>query len=246
MRRRIGEAVALASDQSVLAAAARLGTVNSSWPFLPTTSQVIERNALRFIESKYNTAVTADTDKSEIASYLALSTCCHALDGWRYLAEASLALLRGARNHALHLAYYGELRAALSILAGSGIGILNNKHFVLTRSGDVVWIREMPTHAAAWKGLQEWAKNPTNALRVVEILQAFGLSGPDWAAACNAAGSPDVISAHWLNNWSVDLKTYEKDRVERNEASYRPDLQINALGPLSRKELDIVRLELPL
>jgi hypothetical protein len=241
MAEHISVAVAQASEQPVLDAAARLGHANSAWPFLPASSQIVERKALKFIETRYDKPMILPAEKSEMASYLALSASCHALDGWRYLAEAAFALLRGARNQALHLAYYAELRAALSILAGSGIGILNQKHFVLTNTGDVVWTKERRTHDAAWECLAKWASIPANARPVVEALQAFGYTGLDWAEACSVSTSPDAIATHWLSNWSIDLKVFNKDKDARNEASYRPDLQIHALNPLSRKELEIVR-----
>ncbi|HUI05739.1 MAG TPA: hypothetical protein VL486_01910 [Verrucomicrobiae bacterium] len=237
----ISSAVAQASEQPVINAAARLGNPHATWPFLPPSSNVTDRKALAFAESKYNQVALTATEKNEFAEYLALSTSCHALDGWRYLSQAGLAMLRGARNEALHLAYYAELRGALSLLAGSGIGILNRKHFAINGAGDVVWIKMLNTHVAAWEALAGWARSTTNAKRVVEALVVFGFTGLEWAEACSAVGSPDAIAQHWLQNWSIDLNILMNDKDARNEASYRPDLRVPAMNSLSRKELAIVR-----
>src|SRR6266481_5958480 len=114
-------AVASASEEPVIqAGASRIGVANTIWPLLPLTSPVVQGNAVSFIDSIFNTTANA-ANLQQMADYLALSTCCHALDGWRYLSQASIALMTGARNQALHLAYYAELRAALSILGSSGI-----------------------------------------------------------------------------------------------------------------------------
>jgi len=83
-----------------------------------------------------------------LSDYLALSCPLHALDGWRYLSAALVSLLNGARTEALHLAYYAELRAALSILAGSGIAVLNNKHYAIDNTGLVYWFSGK-THSTA-------------------------------------------------------------------------------------------------
>ena len=129
--------VLTASTGPVVDAAARLG-VNPEWPFLPVTSSLPDGKALRFIESLFGQNPNlAQVD--ELAEYLALSSACHAIDGWRYISQSAFAFLNGSRTQALHLAYYAELRAALSILSRSGIGVLKYKHFALTAGRGVTW-----------------------------------------------------------------------------------------------------------
>lgn len=232
-------AVAGASAQPVVAAgAARIGAVHSIWPFLPTTSSVVDGKALAFAELHYNSVPPASAT-NELADYLVLSTCGHALDGWRYLSQAALALISGARNNALHLAYYAELRAALSILAGAGIGILKAKHFALTASGQVNWFSGT-THKTAWTALAEWAKETRHALKVIKSFEALGIPAGEWAEACNAAPSLDLIAGYWLQDWSVDLSSLGGDSLLRNEATYRPDLRSTAFDQLARSELEFV------
>ncbi len=233
-------AVKYASEELVLdAGARRIGNTEKVWPFIVGSSKIIDFNARNFIK-RLNGKQPSSTEVNELADYLALSTCCHALDGWRYLSQSALSLLRGGRNIALHLAYYAELRAALSILACSGIGIVNLTHFGLTNSGTVNWFSGN-THEVAWDALTQWAQSHSFALSVVKSFRALDIDGEEWAEACRAKQNLDAIVRNWLDNWSIDLKYLKFDKGMRNEASYNPDLRINAFSPLSIAELRFVR-----
>src|SRR5205085_2086646 len=105
------------------------------WPFIPNASGIADYKAKSYIHRLRNNTSPPIQDVNTLADYLALSTWSHAFDGWRYLSKSALSLLRGARSVALHMAYYAELRAALSILAGAGIGIVDYNHFGLTSAG---------------------------------------------------------------------------------------------------------------
>jgi len=65
------------------------------------------------------TAFAAVT-KEDLLEVLAIRGPLHALDGWSYVGRALSALIAGDSHAARHLAYYGELRGALSLLASSG------------------------------------------------------------------------------------------------------------------------------
>ena len=49
-----------------------------------------------------------------LAQYIAASSILHCADGWSYLGRAINCLLKGDPHRVVHLAYYAELRAALS------------------------------------------------------------------------------------------------------------------------------------
>jgi hypothetical protein len=176
---------------------------------------------------------------NELAEYLVLSTCGHVFDGWRYLSLSALALLNGARNHAIHLAYYAELRGALSILANSGVGVLRDKHFSLDGAGGIVWFKGR-THDAAWSALSEWAKISSQSLKVIDCFEAAGIPASEWADACSVAPSIASIATAWLRDWSVDLCRLKSDSPLRNEATYRPDLRTTAFDSLRRRELRFI------
>ena len=94
----------------------------SMW--IGTTNRYVNDVIARLRESEPNSA----THKRNLAQYIAASTCLHANDGWSYLGRAFACLIAGDAHRALHLGYYAELRAAMSLLAGNGIGVFNNKH----------------------------------------------------------------------------------------------------------------------
>ena len=61
----------------------------------------------------------------------------HCVDGWSYAARSISALLAGDLHATRHLAYYAQLRAALSILAGLGVGIFNKINFIVNAAGEM-------------------------------------------------------------------------------------------------------------
>jgi hypothetical protein len=234
----VAVAVGSASSDPVIAAGARLGIGNPSFPFLQPQSPIEDDRALDFIENILDTVHTP-ADVGEFATFLAIATHCHALDGWRYLSKAAYSLLSGSRNTALHLAYYAELRAAMSILSGGGIGILNGKHFSIDKNSSVTRFGG-GTHIAAWEAISAWAKVQANARLVIEVVGAAGLNGLKWADACRLTHTRESVAEHWLGDWSVDIHNLTLDRELRNVASYRPNLFSNAYDPISSDDLSLV------
>ncbi|MCL5995521.1 MAG: hypothetical protein M1546_05630 [Chloroflexi bacterium] len=235
-------AVALnnASEEWVIdAGARRIGKSALSWPYLPTTSRVIDLSAYNFIQGLWDSSL-ATPDVQELADYLAMSTFCHLFDGWRYLSESALASIRGSRNISLHLAYYAEVRAALSILASNGVGIVNNKNFAIQASGNVDWFSGK-THEVIWKAISLWAENPFSAQKVQSCLGAYGMNVDEWAEICGGKPSVNSFVEEWLKNWSIDLKTLKQDSTYRNTVTYNIDLRAQALDGISSMWLSFVK-----
>src|SRR5438067_355249 len=85
-----------------------------------------------------------------LSQYISASCLLHCADGWSYLGKAIVLLLRGDPHRCRHLAYYAELRAAMSLLAADGIGIFNNTHFVFDGPNSVTRLpRNYNTHRFA-------------------------------------------------------------------------------------------------
>jgi len=90
----------------------------------------------------------------ELAQYISASAILHCADGWSYLGRAINCLLKGDPHRVVHLAYYAELRAALSLLACEGVGVFKNVHFVIDAPHNVRTLPSKPhTHVAAWSYL---------------------------------------------------------------------------------------------
>jgi hypothetical protein len=168
-----------------------------------------------------------------------LSTICHLFAGWKYLSQSALSFLNGARNEAIHLAYYAELRAAFSILAGSGVGIFNDKNFSLADTGNVAWFNGR-THEITWDALLNWADKDSNAINVLKSFDAFGFDAIEWATALMPGYTHTFIGRRWLKDWAIDLRSLKKDKRLRDQASYEPDLRREAFNPLAIGELEFI------
>lgn len=159
----------------------------------------------------------------------------HCIDGWGFLGCALDALLRRDLHACRHLAYYAQLRAALSILSSAGIGIFNQVHVVIDNHGTVNKLEDdkenksgCGTHKIVWPALQEWAATEQGAeifLRTLVIgkstlLDSFQAIWPSRAIVS--------VAAPIAYQWSLDLKAGEAHHRRRNISSYAPQL----LNPL--------------
>lgn len=183
--------------------------------------------------------------RSNLAHYIASSTQMHCIDGWAYLASAVNALLRGDGHGAVHLAYYAELRAAMSILASDGIGVLNGRHCALSgpTKADSLPASNGGTHDFAWWALEEWSEKPSAGDLIAESITPFAIPLSNWFSSLPGSYTLQPLSRSWIRNWGVDLQRLASkergDRNARNEASYRP----TALSPdRSVSASEVVRL----
>jgi hypothetical protein len=158
-----------------------------------------------------------------LAQYVACSTLLHAFDGWNYLSRAFDSIAKGDRRTAFHLAYYAELRAAMSLLASQGIGAFASYHVSLTGKNAAVYFAGS-THTVVWDALHEWANTTAPISRFMQQIYVDGLTLQSWL---DKAGAGPIIqnqlTKEWLMAWSVDLDLYANDQQVRNEMSYRPD-----------------------
>ena len=170
-------------------------------------------------------------DGEKLGEYIAASAPLHLADGWNYLSRAFDAITRGDRHAAYHLAYYAELRAAMSLLATEGIGIFRDRHIALN-AGFVPTEFSGSSHAATWEVLSAWSDEPGTAERLLESISLEQKSLSEWLTAIGALPSARrVLAKEWLAAWSLDLQLVATDRERRNEISYRPT-RIHLLPPV--------------
>lgn len=165
-------------------------------------------------------------DGPKLGEYIACSAPLHLADGWNYLSRAFDAACRGDPNSAYHLAYYSELRAAISLLATEGIGVFNRRHIALNERLEPTELkkRRMPgTHVATWQLLSAWAREPGRAERLLESITVESKSLSAWLEAVGVVRpSRQLVARRWLGAWSVDLRILSADPRRRNAMSYRP------------------------
>ena len=177
-----------------------------------------------------------DIDGPKLSEYIAASAPLHLIDGWNYLSRAFDAVSRGDRSSAYHLAYYAELRAAISLLAAEGIGIFNDRHIALNdhlEPTEFKKTRRLTTHRATWLLLSDWSKETGRATRLLQGITVESKSLSEWLEAVGVvAPAQQLVAKEWLSAWSVDLDILSTDPSRRNEMSYRPT-RIRIPAPLS-------------
>ena len=156
----------------------------------------------------------------QLSEYVAASAIVHCFDGWSYLGRALEAEMAGDPDAARHLGYYAELRAAMSILAGDGIGVFQNRHIIVTANQECVFLNYGTTHTFAWEALKAWANLQRGHDTLFQVIRPGNLPLQDWLNQFNA--SAHFIASQWLQQWGLDLSRLTKDREARNLASYRP------------------------
>lgn len=167
-------------------------------------------------------------NRAALSEYISISASLHCSDGWSFLGRALDACSRSDVTTCVHLAYYAELRAAMSLLATEGIGIFNDRHFVVTALNRCKQIgrrgRRLGTHQIAWFALEYWATLQKSSKLLRQVIKPGGIPMGTWLDAFGASTTSRVIATKWLRTWGLDLKQFSEgtDRTARNQASYRP------------------------
>ncbi|WP_445370662.1 hypothetical protein ACH518_14940 [Methylomonas sp. HW2-6] len=180
------------------------------------------------VNAKHAPGKSKHASDDEIAEYLATSAPTHCLNGWSYLSRALSSLTAGDPHSAWHFAYYAELRAALSILAASGIGVFNEWNSVIDSSGLLIKIDEKDkpvkgTHSMAWLALKQWVKHNPEARQSLERAISFRSCSLGDAITQLSLGTTGYLCVYkWLTEWAFDISMGTQDRKHRNAASYTP------------------------
>ncbi|MGY4399236.1 hypothetical protein [Bradyrhizobium sp. USDA 3315] len=159
----------------------------------------------------------------QLSQYIAASTVLHCADGWSYLGRALMALLGGDSARAIHLAYYAELRAAMSLLATEGIGVFSNAHFFIDAPNSAKLMQTRSgTHNFVWDCLKYWGMQSRSGLLFSRLVRPYGRTLDDWLIPVGGSSSVAPQAQRWFLQWGMDLKVLSSDRDARNTSSYRP------------------------
>ena len=161
------------------------------------------------------------TKKESPEVQLATDQIVHLLEGWLNYSVAISCLLNNANSQAVHLAYYAELRAALSLYAWSGISTRLENYFFIDSLGKVrkVSSREVGgTHKFAWELWSVWTKQEYAKRLLMEKISLY----PKLTLGEIGKQIPKLnVSPAILENWGYDLVLDPtNDRKYRNRASY--------------------------
>lgn len=182
----------------------------------------------------------ANFSNAQTAVLLAAVAPNHCLDGWSYFSRAMEALVSGDMHAARHLSYYAQLRAAMSILAFSGVGIFNGLNFVIDRTGRRTQVLDgKGTHSAVWEALEAWAAQSTPNARFFDVIALGGVPISDSIQAIWPGALVSEPVRDFIHSWGLDLKKGATDHDFRNISSYNPH-QLNGLTCSAKESLEFV------
>lgn len=204
--------IGLASAHAVVRSLSNLkaGGVFASKRFLPSTNCFCPLDSL-------------GTNIGNIPQYLPVSSILHLIDGWGYLGASLRSFARNDIGTCGHLAYYAELRAAMSFLAANGIITLKKEGYFLDSHGVCnVLYRGDGTHVAVWECLSRLAQQRAGDVMLIdEIVRPGSIQLSDWVDAFTG-GRGGSVSQNFqlLSALGMDIQNYRDDRNGRNRFSY--------------------------
>jgi hypothetical protein len=179
------------------------------------------KNVVKRLKSDHPLAAAR---RRNLAQYIAASVALHANDGWGYLGRSISCLMTGDAHRALHLAYYAELRAGMSLLASAGIGIFQNEHFIVSGPNTAARLHSRSsTHQVAWAALEFWSQQPASGALFARLVRPEGRTLDDWFQPHGGSATLAPQARLWFLQWGMDLSYVMQDRDARNDSSYRPD-----------------------
>lgn len=225
--RKIPGIVSESSEQAVVEAAARLTPhlLEQSWlaaknHFLLHPASKVDGQMGGANHDEATTLSRTSARAGQLAEFIAASVMLHCTDGWSYLGRAMAAQLRGDTGAATHLAYYAELRAAMSLLASQGIGVFNFNHAIVKKNGDVDVFKQRGTHKFAWDVLEEWSRSSRSTAVVTTMVRPAGASLEEWYEAFTAGARAKDKGDQFLLRWGLDIERFATDKDARADVSY--------------------------
>ena len=209
--------VHLADRSQIIDGLSRI-SVSSSGDWLKSTNRFSKSSEIRKIRKK---TPLLPEKHDEFCEYLAASAFIHCGDGWSYLGRALDALLRGDLHAAVHLTYYAELRGALSLMSSEGVYVGDFYTCVLDGPLSNILVSGLGTHQSIWKCLDSWHSSAKSKDLISKVLRPGGSTLDSWATSVSGNLLTPFISSIF-DQMKIDLKLFEADRANRNNASYSP------------------------
>jgi hypothetical protein len=210
--------IELAERAAIRAGLRRCAERFASRSWLPPTSGFIVHPG-EYLSSLTPSDLPGATN--EIAEFAAASSILHCFDAWTTLGNAIHALFMGHVSEAIHLTYYAELRAALSMMGSTGVVVQKDSAVSIGLSSSRR-LRTGSSHEVLWDVFSAWcASSPAQDL-VSSSLRFHDVPMSTWVSTARKGGSGLPVISELLNHWGVDLVQFKSDRANRNLASYNP------------------------
>lgn len=173
----------------------------------------------------HNTAniIEAETfSDDEMKEYIAASTITHLHDAWSFFGRSIIAILNGDTVSARHMAYYSELRSAMSILATEGIGIFSQYHYFIDADSNSIKLpQKAGTHKMVWAILDHWSKQEKAKNLLFNCIKPYNKTLEEWLSAGGFVAL-NHLSSDMFKSIGIDLQNLAKDHDIRDRLSYRP------------------------
>ena len=180
--------------------------------------------------------ILLQTGANDPRSILAAEQLVHLVEGWRYAAAATNALLSNATGPATHFAYYAELRAAISLFAWSGIRVKQDAHYYIDPTGKQIHLGFQPTHNAVWGIWKYWSqRNDARALLHdhIKLHPAITLGEVIKSVRYVSPGTA-------LQDWGIDLWDATRDHLARNTVSYEANFIATPLTRMDEPDAKLI------
>lgn len=178
-----------------------------------------------------------NTNPSNKAVCLAAEQIIHMAESWRYFSSAMHAFLNHENGNAVHLAYYAELRAVLSIFSGAGIRIKKGDAYWLDQASAAQQIPQHSTHDLVWKIWKEWIARPDARSLLENNIRIEASVNLKHFETKLMQFSTGIL----LGQWGYDLVNLSDDHLARNQASYIAYWRDKPLSKMSLSQLDFVK-----
>lgn len=199
------------------------------------TSVITGLNHLGPINRFQDLIVAAGTGSPQ--TVVAAEQILHLIEGWRYASAAVTAYLTHAKGTATHLAYYAELRAAMSLFAGSGMRVRQKGYFYLDSNGLRVDVQTKGTHSAVWQIWTSWVKRQDAKSILLDRIKLY----PNISLNDVVGTLQFVNPTATLQGWGLDLIQVSDDHEARNRASYEAYWMDTPLTQMESVDVEVVR-----
>lgn len=199
------------------------------------TSVIAGLNHLGPIASFHDLIVATGTGSPQ--TIVAAEQILHLIEGWRYASAAVNAYLTHGKGTTTHLAYYAELRAAMSLFAGSGMRVRQKDYYYLDSNGAKVIAKSQSTHSAVWEIWTSWVRRPdAKSIFLDRIKLSPNVSLND------VIGTLQFVNpTATLQGWGLDLIQLSDDHEARNRASYEAYWMDTPLTTMASSDVELVR-----
>lgn len=163
-----------------------------------------------------------------------VASILHLMSAHKYLSASLRAALLNDVAGAQHLAYYAQVRSALSVFAGSGIFLVQrapgsgSHSFYIDVAGNQNIITNVQTHSAINSLWPSWSQSQSAIDIIGSIEVVSGLSFSRISGAIPGA----LFIQNFVSDLCFDIMNFASDKRARNTASYEPNQSAEFFLPL--------------